>query len=322
MGTLLRRTLLSVLPTLAAVPAMAQPQPYPARPLRGIVPFPPGGAVDVFARLLAPSLGTALGQAVVVENLGGAASRLGTQAATRAAPDGHTLLITNDSLAAIEAVPPPGAAPLLPGLQPVTLAITAPNLFVTHPRSGIPDIRTLVSRLGRIHVGTPGVGTSHHLTSELFSQSVGVRPEHVPYRGGGPLLADLVAGTVDAGIVTLGAAIDHIRDGRLVPLAVTSRTRAASAPEVPTLHETVGPGFELLTWLGLLVPARTPEAVALRLHAATLAALADGSVRERLAALGFDIAPAPAERFRPLLEETVARFAAVAAAVGIRGGEA
>lgn len=320
-----RRTML-LASLLAATAAQVKAQPFPSRPLRVVVPFPPGGGVDVFARTLTPALQTRLGQTIVIENIGGASSRLGTQAVMRAQADGHTLLITNDTLPAVEALPLPGSTPLIPGLAPVTLTIDAPNLLVTHPRSGIAQIHQFAERLrarpGSLNVGVPGWGTSHHLTSELIGQAIGARPEHVVYRGGGPLLADLLAGTVDAALVTLGAAIDHIRDGRLVGLAVTSAKRAPSAPEIPTVAETVAAGFEQVTWMGVLAPVGTPQAIRDQLHAAISAALADPAVSERLASLGFAVVGAPAPRFAEVLAGTAARFAAVVAAKGIRPADA
>lgn len=320
-----RRTML-LASLLAATAAQVKAQPFPSRPLRVVVPFPPGGGVDVFARTLTPALQTRLGQTIVIENIGGASSRLGTQAVMRAQADGHTLLITNDTLPAVEALPLPGSTPLIPGLAPVTLTIDAPNLLVTHPRSGIAQMHQFAERLrarpGSLNVGVPGWGTSHHLTSELIGQAIGARPEHVVYRGGGPLLADLLAGTVDAALVTLGAAIDHIRDGRLVGLAVTSAKRAPSAPEIPTVAETVAAGFEQVTWMGVLAPVGTPQAIRDQLHAAISAALGDPVVIERLAGLGFAVVGAPASRFAEVLSGTAARFAAVVAAKGIRPADA
>lgn len=320
------RRILLLASALAAAAAQVRAQGLAARPVRVVVPFPPGGGVDVLARALAPALQARLGQTVVIENIGGASSRLGTQAVLRAPADGHTLLLANDTLAAVEALPPPGSAPLLPGLAPVTLCIDAPNLLVAHPRAGLPDIATFAARLrlrpGSLNVGVPGWGTSHHLTSELIAQAIGARPEHVAYRGGGPLLADLLAGTVDAALVTLGAAIDHLRDGRLIGLAVTSAARAPSAPAVPTLAETAAPGFEQVTWMGLLAPAGTPLAVRDALHAAIVAALADPAVAARLAGLGFAAVGAPAARFAEILSGTATRFAAAVAAAGITASDA
>jgi tripartite-type tricarboxylate transporter receptor subunit TctC len=314
-----RRHLLA-LPALIALPARAQ-----GRTLRAIVPFPPGGGVDVFARILAPALGAALGQPVVVENIGGASSRLGTQAVLRAAADGQTILITNDTLAAIEALPVAGAGPFLPGLAPVLLGASAPQLLLTHPRSGIASAADYAARLraGRaVNVGVPGLGSSQHFASELIGQALGGRPEHVAYRGGGPLLTDLLAGTVDAGVVTLGAGIEHLRDGRLIGLGVTSPGRAAAAPDVPSLAEALAPGFAVETWMGVLAPAGTPPATLAQLHAASLTALRRTAVTERLAALGFDTPGLPPEEFGAVLRDNAERFRAVAQKLGLRAGEA
>lgn len=315
-----RRHLLGASFSLLGTPAIAQ-----SRSLRAIVPFPPGGGVDVFARILVPALGAALGQPVVVENIGGASSRLGTQALLRAAPDGQTILITNDTLAAIEALPIAGAGPFLPGLAPVLLGASAPQLLITHPRSGLASAADFTARLKGarpVHVGVPGLGSSQHFASELIGQALGGRPEHVAYRGGGPLLTDLLAGTVDAGVVTLGAGIEHLRDGRLVGLAVTSPQRASAAPAIPALAEALAPGFAVETWMGVLAPIGTPPALLAQLHAASLAALRADAVTERLAALGFDAPGLPPEAFGAVLRDTAGRFRAIAQSLGLRAGEA
>lgn len=315
-----RRHLLGAAAPFLSLPALAQ-----SRGLRAIVPFPPGGGVDVFARILAPALGQALGQPVVVENIGGASSRLGTQALLRAAPDGQTILITNDTLAAIEALPVAGAGPFLPGLAPVLLGASAPQLLLTHPRSGLASASDYAARLKAsrpVHVGVPGLGSSQHFASELIGQALGGRPEHVAYRGGGPLLTDLLAGTVDAAVVTLGAGIEHLRDGRLIGLAVTSPLRAAAAPAVPALAEALAPGFAVETWMGVLAPAGTPAATLAQLHAASLTALRRTAVTERLAALGFDAPGLPPDGFAAILRDNTARFREVAQLLGLRAGEA
>ena len=314
-----RRSLLA-LPFLA-VPARAAF----TRTIRVIVPFPPGGGVDVFARILAPGLAAALGQQVVVENIGGASSRLGTQAVLRAAPDGHTLLVTNDTLAAIEALPVAGAGPFLAGLAPVLLGVASPQLLVTHPRSGIIDAAGYAARLRArqaLNVGVPGLGSSQHFASELLAQALGGRPEHVPYRGGGPLLADLLAGVVDAGVVTLGAGIEQVRDGRLVGLGVTGAGRSPAAPEIPAFAEHAAPGFRIETWMGLLAPRETPPALLAALHQAGLAALQTPTATHRLAALGFETRGEGPETFGALLRDTAGRFGAIAQQLGLRGGDA
>lgn len=311
--------------TVLALPFVARrasADAFPARPLRLIIGWPPGGGVDVFARIFTPGLSAALGQPVTVDNIGGASGRLGTQAAIRAPADGYTWLLANDTFAATEALPVEAQAARAP-LVPVVQAIEAPNVLVTHPRAGIPTIAAFAAaaraRPGALNIGVPGWGTAHHLTSELFVRAAGgLRVEHVPYRGGGPLLNDLVAGTLDAGVVTLAAAAEHIRDGRLVGLAVTTRTPSPSVPMVPTLAATVAPDFHLATWQGLFAPAGTPEAAQLRVRQAVEATLRDPALQARLETLGFDPVFGPPGGFARLVGSTVDRFTDVVREAGIR----
>lgn len=319
-----RRSALLAAPALLAGAAQAQPA-FPARPVRIIVPWPPGGGVDVLGRAIQPALAAQLGQAVVIENIGGGSGRLGGQAAARATPDGHTLLLANDTFAATEALPVPGAVPLRDAFAPAALAITAPQALFSHPRSGIRTIADFAeaarARPGRLNVGVPGIGTSQHLTSELLLRAAGgLRVEHVPYRGGGPLLVDLMAGTIDVGIVTFAAAVQHARSGQLVPLAVTSATRPESFPEVPTAAETIAAGFVQDTWMGLFAPQGTPAPALARVHQATRAALADAEVIERLRGLGFTPDPQDGAAFGRLFDHTIATFAEIARERGIVAG--
>lgn len=293
----------------------------PARPLRLVVPFAPGGGADVFARTFGPVLGAALGHSAVVENIGGGATRLGTTAVMRAAPDGQTLLVTNDTLAAIEALPLPGAGSCLAGLVPVVLGATAPMVLVTHPRSGLADAAAYAARLrGRqtVNVGVPGLGSTQHFASEELARAIGGRPEHIPYRGAGPMLTDLLGGTLDAAMIILGSVVQHLRDGRLVGLGVSSPQRSPVAPEVPSFAETVAPGFAAETWIGVLAPAVTPPTQLQGLTAASLRALGDAAVTQRLSALGFETVGVGPERFSSLLRTTSERFAAIARTVGLR----
>lgn len=317
-----RRSLLAALPAVLCTPALAQG--FPSRPIRVVVPFPPGGGVDAFARSFVPAFAARLGQNVVIENVGGAASRVGTQAVLRATADGHTLLITNDTLVAVDAVPTPGTAPMLPGLQPILLGVSAPQVVVTHARSGIPDAAAYAARLRArrtTNIGVPGLNSSQHFASELLAQEFGGRPEHVGYRGGGPLLIDVMSGTLDGGIVTLGAAVEQIRDGRLIGLGVTSPARNPAVPDVPSFAETVAPGFAAETWVGVLAPAGLRPAIAAALHEAADAAIREDAVRQRLAALGFDAPGLGPDAFASLLRGTSERFVAVARAVGLRPEE-
>ena len=323
-----RRRLTALLPIAAAVAALPRAsysqEPFPARPLRLIVPWPPGGGVDTFARVIQVPLGAQLGQSVVIENIGGGSGRVGTQTAARAQPDGYTFLLANDTFAATEALPVAGAAPLRAAFAPVTLAIPGPQGVFTHPRSGIKTIEDYIAaakaRPGALNVGVPGLASSQHLTSELLLRAAGkASVTHVPYRGGGPLLQDLIAGNIDAGVVTFAAAAQQASTGQLVALAVTSPARSAGFPAVPTAAEAVAPGFAQTTWMGLFAPKETPIAAQHRLHAATLAVLADPKVIDRLNGLGFDPAGIDGVGFANLFDQTITTFANIAAEKGIAG---
>ncbi len=321
-----RRLLLAALPALAT-PAIVRAQDvYPSRAVRLIVPWPPGGGVDTFARTVQAPLANELGQSVVIENIGGGSGRVGTQSAARAAPDGYTLALVNDTFAATEALPMAGAPALRPAFVPVTLAISAPQGVFTHPNSGLKSIQDFVAAAkaqpGKLNVGVPGLGSSQHLTSELLLRAAGdVRVTHVPYRGGGPLLQDLLAGTIDAGVVTFSAGAQQARAGHLVALAVTSEARPAAFPDVVTATETVAPGFVQTTWQGLLAPKGTPEPAVARVHAAVLAVLKDPAVAARLRELGFDSVGLDGAGFARLFDRTVETFAGIAAERNIAAGD-
>lgn len=327
--TLLRRR--QFLGALAAAPlALVVPKVhasgFPNKPIRLIVPFPAGGGVDIFARPLAHGLSEALGVPVVVENIGGAAGRIGTQRVTQASADGYTLLITNDTLVAADALASVGGQDiLLERLAPVTLGISSCNLFVTHPKSGFNDpagyLKALKDKDGKLAIGVPGWGTAHHLTSASLNHQLGVDATHVPYRGGAPLLADLLNGTLDAGVVTMAAAVAHIQVGSLVGIAVTSPQRAAALPDVPTLTDTIAKGFTHKTWQGVLAPKDTPAEVQAALHAGIVKALQNPRVQEVLPGQGFDAEGLPGGDFSSTLSASFANFQQVVKAAGIQANQ-
>ncbi|VFR83888.1 Tricarboxylate transport protein TctC [plant metagenome] len=319
-----RRVLLALAasPFAASTPALASAA-YPNRPIRLVVPFPAGGGVDIFARPLALGLSDALGVPVVIENVGGAASRIGTQRVVNAEPDGYTLMVTNDTLVASDSVSGvAGLARMLPQLQPVTMGISSCNLFVSHPRSGITDpasyLEQLRARDGGLTIGVPGWGTAHHLCSAALNHRLGVTAEHVSYRGGAPLLADVLNGTLNAGVVTMAAAVAHIQAGNLLGLAVTSETRAPALPDVPTLHESIAPGYTHKTWQGVFAPAGLPDDLLQRVHAAVVQALQHPKVQEMLPAQGFDAEGLPSTAFSASLEASLKNFETVVQATGIK----
>jgi len=324
-GRLRRRLLLQTL-AFASAPAIARAQSgYPDRPIRLIVPWPPGGAVDVLARAIQQALSAEIAQPIVIENTGGASGRVGGQAAARAAADGHTLLLANDTFAATEALPVTGAPSVRHALRPLSQIVTAEHGFFTHPRSGLKTIQDFAAaaraRPGALNVGVPGIGASQHLTSELLLRAAGgLRVEHVPYRGGGPVLQDLLAGNIDVGVVTFSAGVPHARDRTLLPLFVTSAARPPALPEVPTAGESIAPGFVQDTWIGLFAPTGTPVAATERLHQAIRAILAQPEVRERLAGLGFTPSGLGASAFGAQFDSTITTFAAIARERGITAG--
>ena len=301
-----------------AAPAFAHArEDYPTRSVRLIVPWPPGGGVDAFGRVVQAALGGHLGQAVVIDNIGGGSGRIGTQTASRAVPDGYTLLLANDTFAATEALPVAGTPPLRPAFEPVTLAISGPQGLFTHPKSGFRTIAEFAAaaraRPGQLNVGVPGIGSSQHLTSELLLRAAGdLRVTHVPYRGGGPLLQDLVSGNVDAATVTFAAGAQQAKAGLLVPLAVTGAGRNEAFADVPTAGETIAPGFVQATWMGFLAPNGTPEEVRGRVHAAVTSVLRDPAIVVRLRDLGFAPVGGDGAAFARLFDETVKTFADIA----------
>ncbi|TAJ96279.1 MAG: tripartite tricarboxylate transporter substrate binding protein [Reyranella sp.] len=313
--------------TILAAPLVARAQgTYPSRSVKIIVPWPPGGGVDAFARVIQAPLSAQLGQTVIVENIGGSAGRVGTLNASRAQPDGYTIVLVNDTFAATEALPMAGTPALYPAFQPVTLAISGPQGLFTHPRSGLASAQAFAAAAkanpGKLNVGVPGLGSSQHLTSELLLRAAGdLRVTHVPYRGGGPLLQDLIAGNIDAGVVTFAAGAPQVRGGQLVALAITSEQRSKAFAAVPTAAETIAPGFVQATWQGLLAPKGTPAAAIERFHNAVLAVLQDRAVIARLADLGFDPVGADGKVFGRLFDETVDTFAGIARERDIAAGD-
>jgi tripartite-type tricarboxylate transporter receptor subunit TctC len=299
---------------------------YPSRSIRLIVPWPPGGGVDAFGRVFQAALAEQLGQTVIIDNIGGGSGRIGTQTAARGAADGYTLLLTNDSFAATEALPVAGTPVLRDAVEPVTLAVSGPQGVYTHPKSGFRTIEEYAAaaraRPGKLNVGVPGIGSSQHLTSELLLRAAGnLHVTHVPYRGGGPLLQDLIAGNIDAAVVTFAAGAEQAKAGQLVALAATSATRTPSFPDVPTVGETIAPRFVQATWMGFFAPKGVPGEVRDRVQTAVVAALADAGVSRRLRDLGFAPVGLAAPAFGQLFDETVSTFSDIATERQIAAGE-
>jgi tripartite-type tricarboxylate transporter receptor subunit TctC len=279
---------LAALSGLAVVPAAAQP--YPNRPVKIIVPTPAGGPVDVMARLLANALPAFLGQNVIVENRAGAGNTLGSKVAAAADPDGYTLLVSAASGLIMSPLVYKSAGYDENSFAPIALVAETPQVLVAHPTAPFSSVAELVSYAkqnpGKLNYSTGGAGTLPHLTAELFKQLSGTQIVHVPYKGGGPALTDVVAGQIQLTFDTVGTSLQFIRDGRLKALAVSNPTRLAELPDVPTMPELGYPAINTGAWVAVLAPLGTPPAIIERLNRATNDALKSAAIREPLARLG------------------------------------
>jgi tripartite-type tricarboxylate transporter receptor subunit TctC len=286
----LKRTLAALAATLLLAPA-AWAQGWPSRPVSIVVPYPPGGPVDVSARLLAPKLQEALGQPFVVENRPGAGGNIGAAHVARSAPDGHALLMGAIATHAIN----PALYRSMPydalrDFRHVALVVQVPNVLVLNNEVPARTVQELVALLkknpGKFDFGSGSTGSTGHLAGELFKQMTGTYMVHIPYKGAAPAVADLLAGRVHLMFDNLASALPNIRSGKLRALAVTTRQRSKSLAELPTLHESGLEGFDLTTWWGIMAPAKTPAPVVDRLAKELDRALQAPDVRERLAAMG------------------------------------
>jgi tripartite-type tricarboxylate transporter receptor subunit TctC len=322
LAPLRRRSLLGLLGTAALpLPALAQAQSaWPDRPVRIVIPVAPGGSLDILGRTFARAITPALGQPVVAENHPGAGSNLAFELVARARPDGLTLLVGSDPLAINPSLYRRIGFDPVRDFAPIIELVRAPQVLVVHPRHRATDLATFIQaareEAGAMTMASQGNGSIGHLAGAVLTQRTGVRFTHVPYRGGGPAVIDVVAGHVEALLVTLPAAIEHIRGGRLKALAVTSAARNAALPDVPTVAEQGFPGFDVVTWQGILVPAGTPEPVIGRLNATLLAALRTPEISEGLVRQGFELRGGTPQAFAALVRAEAARWPAIVQLAG------
>ena len=316
--------LATVLALLFVLATPAFGQPYPTQPIRLIAPFPPGGSVDITARLIAEPLGAQLGTRIVIDTRSGASGNIGMEAAARAAPDGYTLvlntipLVTNQSLFEKLSWDP------VRDLAPIGMVATSPHILVVPNRLAVAKVDDLVklarANPGKLSYASAGVGTTFHLCTEMFKDATGTFIVHIPYRGGGPALLDTLSGQVDLSFPTLAAALPHVKAGALRALAVTGVARSPLLPEVPTLRELQVAGlrdFQFQQWLALLAPAGTPPEVVARLNGALRQVLNSAEVREKFQAQAFEsLITSPEEAGRFIASE-VPRFARLIKTRGI-----
>src|SRR5580765_6143162 len=294
----------------------AHAEVYPAKPIRMIVAYPPGGGTDIVGRTIAQKLGETLGQSVVVENRGGASGNIGPEIAARAAPDGYTVLMGNVAPNAIN-VSLFKNLPFDPvaDFAPVSLVASTPNILVVHPSTPARTVKEVValarSRPGTLNFASAGVGSSSHLAGELFRILAGADIVHVPYKGAGPAMVDVLSGQVQLYFATLPAALPHVKSGKLAAVAVTSARRSPALPDLPTVAESGVPGYEASTWYGVLAPARAPAGAVERLHGDIVRILAQPEFRERLQAQGFDPVGSSPEEFRAFIRSEIAKWGKV-----------
>jgi tripartite-type tricarboxylate transporter receptor subunit TctC len=298
-----------------ALPHPSYAASYPARPVRLVVPFPPGGSNDLVARILAQKLDEIWNQRVIVDNRAGANGVIGTELVAHAAPDGYTLLLV-PAAHAINATLLKGRLPYDPirDFAPVTNIASAPNVLVVHPTVPARTVKELVrlakSRPGELTYGSAGVGFPSHLAAEMLKSMAHIEMLHVPYKGAGPAMADLVSGHIDLVFPSLPGALPHIRSGRLRALAVTSAKRSSIVPELPTIAETL-PGFEAATWFGIFLPAGAPSDVVAKLNAAIVQVVRQPEVVRALQKQGAEpIGNTPAE-FARYVQAEIAKWARV-----------
>lgn len=296
---------------------------FPQRPVRFIVPFAPGGSTDTLARTLAQRLSEALGQQVVVDNRAGANGNIGTEIVARAVPDGHTIVLGYIANLGIG----PSLYAKLPfdpvkDFAPVTLLAVAPNIFVAHPSLPVKSVRDLVTYAKanpqKVNYASAAVASLGHLAGELLNSSAGIHMLHVPYKGSGQAVIDLLAGQVQVMFSGMSSVMPHIKAGKLRPLAVTGAQRSSAAPDVPTIAEAGYPGFEASAWYGVLAPAGTPKAVVARLNAEILRALKIPEVKERLESVGFELVGGTPEAFATYIRSEIEKWARVVKASGIK----
>ena len=308
--------------SLGAAAAAERDATYPTRPVRILVPQSPGGTTDLTARLIAPHLSERFGQSVIVDNRPGAGSLLGTELAARAAPDGYTLLVIASSLTMIPSLHRNLSFDPLKDFAPIAMLSQYPNVLLVHPALPVKNVKELIAlakaKPGELNYASGGAGTGTHLGAELFKTMAGLDIVHVPYKGGGPALNALIAGQVQIYFAALPSTAPLLKSGKLKPLAVTSASRAAAAPELPTIAESGLPRFEQITWNGMLAPARTPRPLVERIHRDVRAALSVPATRERFAAQGAEVGGLDPEAFAALIGREAAQWARVIKDAGIK----
>ena len=308
---------------LLCAAATAFAQAYPAKPIRMLIGFPPGGGTDIVGRIVAQKLGEGLGQQVIVDNRGGASGQLAAELVAKAAPDGYTIMMAH--IAAIAILP--SLVAKLPydaqkDFAPVSLAAIGPNLLVVHPSVPVKNVRELIAlaraRPGQLQYASPGSGTVQHLAGELFKLQAKVDILHVPYKGSGQSIIDLIAGHVHMDFDSVPPVINHVRQGKLRALAVTSAKRFSLLPDIATIEEAGVPGFDMSTWWGVVAPAAVSKDIIARLNSEIVKQLRQADVRDKIAGVGADTVVNAPEEFAAYIRAEADKYARIVKAANIK----
>lgn len=290
----------------------AQSDDYPSKPIKLVVPFAPGGSVDIVARILSQRLSEDLGQSVVVDNRAGAGGNIGFEAVAKAKPDGYTLGMASSTLAVNVSLYRSIGYDPLKDFAPISLVAMQPNVLMVNPSLPVKSVTELIAYAkanpGKLNFGSSGIGASQHLAAELFKSRTGIEMIHVPYKGGGPAMADLVAGRIQLMFETIPNSLPYIQSGQLRALAVTVEERSGQLPDVPTVAEAGLAGFVSRGWLGVMAPAGTPQSIVDKVNAAVHKAVADPAITKRLVDLGLRIKLSTPAEFSAFIAREVADF--------------
>ncbi|AZG10225.1 tripartite tricarboxylate transporter substrate binding protein [Pigmentiphaga sp. H8] len=313
--------MLAIALAVAAGPAWPA-DAYPSKPIRIVIPFAPGGTVDILGRVLGEQLGTRLGQPIIIDNRPGAGGNIAAANVARADPDGYTLFLgsmgTQSMNGAIYAKLPFDP---IADFAPITRLVTSANLLVVHSSIKAKSVKELIdylkARPGQVNYASAGIGSFNHISAALFEMMADVKMTHVPYKSGGQALNSVLAGETQLVFQTIPAAVPYIQSGKLRALAVCSEERHPLFPDLPTASESGLPGFEINTWYGMLAPAATPRAVIDKLHGALVQTLQDTAIRKRLTELGLDAAPDTPEQFAALIKTDAVKWGKVIKTAGV-----
>jgi tripartite-type tricarboxylate transporter receptor subunit TctC len=297
-------------------------QNYPAKPVRVVIPFPPGGAADTLIRPLTVKLADALGQQFVADARPGANGNIAAEIVAHAPADGYTLLFGNSSLPISVSLYDKLGFDVTKDFTPVSLVAMTPSVLVVHPSLPVRSIKDLIAlakkQPNKLNYASGGVGNTMHLAAALLDTMAGIQMTHVPYKGAGPAIVDVIAGQCDMVFVNIAPVLGHIRAGKAIPIAVTSKTRSTVLPEVPTVAESGMPGYESTTWYGFLGPAGLPKEIVAKLNASIVAAVATKDLRDRYIALGAEPETSTPEAFAAHIRGDIPAWAKVVKAAGAR----